>query len=161
MKEKAGRQTRKRAAVSLLRLHVFSINSDRFTSQTCGFTGCDCWCSVCWKPTQRTFSWDTGNYVFWTCSAALWAFVALSLLILSIGLDVSQEQATALIWPPQTPPPTNPGQRECGGCGVNPPVTFHPRSSPNPCAQHQATRCVNWLQIWNWLLPSDGKPHVG
>lgn len=137
MKEKAGRQTRKRAAVSLLRLHVFSVNNDRFTSQTCGLTGCDCWCSVCWKPTQRTFSRDTGNYVFWMCSAALWAFVALSLLILSIGLDVSQEQPTALIWPPQTPPPTKPGQWVCG---VNPPVTVHPRS---PSAQAPArTVCL-------------------
>lgn len=156
MKEKPGRQTRKRAVVSLLRLHGFIVNNDRFTSQTCGFTGCDCWCSVCWKPTHRAFSRDTGNYVFWICSAAPWAFVALSLLILSIGLDVSQEQPTALIWPPQTPPPTLPGHRERGGCGVNPPITFLPTAPHNT----EPAQCVNWLQIRIWLLPSDGKPHV-
>lgn len=43
------------------------------------------------------FSWDRANYVFRICSMALWAFMLLSLLIHSNGLDISQEQPTALI----------------------------------------------------------------
>lgn len=44
---------------------------------------------------------------------ALWAFMPLSLLIHSIGLDISQEQPTALI------PTAKTGHREFAGCGMS------------------------------------------
>lgn len=49
------------------------------------------------KQTHHTSSWDRSNYVFRIFSVALWAFMPLSLLIHSIGLDISQEQPTASI----------------------------------------------------------------
>ena len=65
------------------------------------------------KQTHRTSSWDRANYVFRICSMALWAFMPLSLLIHSIGLDISQEQPTALI------PSAKTGHREFAGCGMS------------------------------------------
>lgn len=65
------------------------------------------------KQTHRTSSWDGANYVFGICSMALWAFMPLSLLIHSIGLDISQEQPTALI------PSAKTGHGEFAGCGMS------------------------------------------
>lgn len=65
------------------------------------------------KQTHRTSSWDRANYVFRICSMALWAFMPLSLLIHSIGLDISQEQPTALI------PSAETGHSEFAGCGMS------------------------------------------
>lgn len=148
----ADRQTSKRTAVSL---HVFSVNNNRFTSQMCMLTRCGFHFLFCWKPRHTTFSRDPGNYVFCICSLARWAFVPLSLLILSFGVDVSQEQPTALIWPP--------------------PFTLSHKTSTTPRALNEFTNNLysssttnrsplhqpSWLQIRLWLLPPDGERHVG
>lgn len=97
------------------------------------------------RQTCGTFSWDMGNYVFWICGMAPWAFMPLSLLILSIGLDVSQEQPTALIFffsPRKTRSPwvrtlcNESNDSDTDGCSIFSmsvwPLTTPQSSTPNP-----------------------------
>lgn len=79
------------------------------------------------KQTHCTSSWDRANYVFRICSMALWAFMPLSLLIHSIGLDISQEQPTALIPSPKT------GHSEFVVCGMSIIIGVQ-ASPPHTCA---------------------------
>lgn len=65
------------------------------------------------KQTHRASSWDRSNYVFRMCSMAVWAFMPLSLLIHSIGLDTSHEQPTASISSTKT------GHTRFGTCGMS------------------------------------------
>lgn len=77
--------------------------------------------------------WDRSNYVFRICSMALWAFMPLSLLIHSIGLDISQEQPTASI------PSTKTGHSEFTACGMSIIIGVQ-TPSPHSPQTHMSTR---------------------